>query len=119
MESLKWSNGEKCLRTKREVKNTINRNIDCYDINTLQTIENGAYSSSLNYDENTWDILNQDIYNGFKRENRREELDFKISNRQMVQQIGYNPFMANNNYIDDISNRDKFLKPLNTNLDNI
>jgi hypothetical protein len=32
----------------------------------------------------------------------------------MIQQIGVNPFLSQGNYIDDISVRDQFLKPINT-----
>ena len=32
----------------------------------------------------------------------------------MIQQIGFNPFLSNSNYADDISIRDNFLKPVNT-----
>ena len=32
----------------------------------------------------------------------------------MVQQIGFNPFLGQTNYADDIAIRDQFLKPINT-----
>lgn len=35
----------------------------------------------------------------------------------MVQQIGFNPFLGQTNYADDISVRDQFLKPINTTQD--
>jgi len=110
----KWSKGEPYERSKRQQYN-LNVETDTEKNNDyLKEIESSAYSSSLNYDENTWDILNQSIYNGFKRENKREELDFKIADRDLVQQIGFNPFLGNTNYIDDIQVRDQFLKPMNT-----
>lgn len=106
----KWTKGEPYERSRRK---QINKNED--DIcDNIKQIENSAYTSSLNYDENTWDILNQSIYDGFKKENKREELDFKIADRELVQQIGYNPFLNNSSYINDIQIRDQFLKPLNT-----
>jgi hypothetical protein len=37
-----------------------------------------------------------------------------MAGRDMLQQIGFNPFLGQNNYIDDISVRDQFLKPVNT-----
>ena len=52
--------------------------------------------------------------NGFKVSNKREELDTKISGRDMVQQIGFNPFLGQTNYAEDISIRDQYLKPVNT-----
>jgi hypothetical protein len=78
-------------------------------------IEEHAYSTSLNHDENTWDILNQGLSgNGFKVSNKREELDTKISDRDMIQQIGFNPFLGESSYVNDITIRDQFLKPINT-----
>ena len=78
-------------------------------------METSAYTSSLNHDENTWDILNQTASgSGFKVSNKREELDTKISDRELVQQIGFNPFLGDTNYVNDIGIRDQFLKPVNT-----
>ena len=78
-----------------------------------KNMEKSAYSSSLNHDENTWDILNQSV-NGFKVSNKREEMDTKMADRGLTQQIGFNPFLDNNSYINDIAIRDQFLKPINT-----
>jgi hypothetical protein len=46
--------------------------------------------------------------------NKREELDSKIAGRDMVQQIGFNPFLGQTNYAEDITIRDQYLKPVNT-----
>lgn len=117
----KWSKGESYSQSKRKAKNEylypVEDEIDkAYEFS--KETEQSAYTSSLNYDENTWDILNQSIYNqGFRQSNKREELHDKIANRELVQQIGYNPFLSNqnpNNYVEDISIRDQFLKPINT-----
>lgn len=81
-------------------------------------MEESAYTTSLNHDENTWDILNQSAANsGFKISNKREELDTKISDRDLVQQIGFNPFLGETNYVNDIGIRDQFMKPINTTSD--
>ena len=32
----------------------------------------------------------------------------------MIHQIGFNPFLGQTNYVDDISIRDQYLKPINT-----
>jgi hypothetical protein len=37
-----------------------------------------------------------------------------MADRELVQQIGNNPFLSETNYINDITIRDQFLKPLNT-----
>jgi len=106
----KWTKGEPYERSRRlkHVAEIENKQFS-------KELEQGAYTSSLNHDENTWDILNQSIANsGFKVSNKREELDYKIADRDLVQQCGFNPFLNENNYVNDISIRDQFLKPLNT-----
>jgi len=127
----KWTKGAPYAKSKRLVKNTNNQiqnynnsqpiseidlgNQEVYnDIEkSTKNAENSAYSISLNHDENTWDILNQGLYsNDFRQSSKREDLDNKISGRELVQQCGYNPFMENN-YADDIS---QFLQPQNSTL---
>ncbi len=108
----KWSNGIPYKKSKRMSKNDIIE--EDQDEIFSKNIEDSAYTTSLNHDENTWDILNQSIYNGFTQSSKREELDDKIANRQLVQQKGFNPFLNESNYVQDISNSDMYLKPINT-----
>lgn len=118
----KWTNGLPYERSRRlkHLAEMENKEIMEDSKAFSKQTENSAYTSALNYDENTWDILNQSSSGaGFKVSNKREELDSKISNRQLVQQIGFNPFLNENNYVNDISVRDEFLKPLNTSEDRI
>ena len=116
----KWTKGEPYERSRR-IKNN-----DCLDVETesleqfSKNTELDAYTSSLNHDENTWDILNQSLSGvGFKTSTKREELDFKIADRDLVQQRGNNPFLDDNNYVNDVSVHDQFLKPINTTQDRI
>jgi hypothetical protein len=109
----KWSNGIPYKKSKRFNKNDITEEEQTVEQDELfsRKVEESAYSTSLNHDENTWDILNQ----GFlKQSNKREALDDKIANRELVQQKGFNPFLNDSNYVDDISNSDMYLKPINT-----
>jgi hypothetical protein len=46
-------------------------------------------------------------------ETRREDLDTKISEREMIGQRGFNPFLQTS-YVNDVVARDMFLKPVNT-----
>jgi hypothetical protein len=108
----KWSNGIPYKKSKRVNKNDIIEQDQ--DEIFSKKIEESAYTTSLNHDENTWDILNQGIYNGFTQSSKREELHDKIANRQLVQQKGFNPFLNESNYVQDISNSDMYLKPINT-----
>jgi hypothetical protein len=120
----KWTRGEPYERSRRPIKQQPNHNTidnsDNPDEQFTYEISQSAYTTSLNHDENTWDILNQSIYNqGFRQSNKREDLDNKIATREMVQQIGFNPFLNQNAYVDDISVCDQFLKPMNTTQDRV
>lgn len=106
----KWTDGQPYERSRR-MKEIIKIENERFS----KEMESSAYTSSLHHDENTWDILNQSLAgSGFKVSNKREELGNKLANRDMVQQIGFNPFLGNNNYLEDIGVRDQFLKPVNT-----
>jgi hypothetical protein len=117
----KWTYGEsypKSIR-KQEVqpilKKTNNHENSTHETYGKEEESYGAYSASLYHDENTWDILNQGIYQeNFRQTNRREDLDDKMANRDLIQQIGYNPFLNQTNYVDDISIHDQYLKPQNS-----
>lgn len=109
----KWTDGKPYERSRR-MKHQIQMENEEFSKNMEKT----AYSSSLNHDENTWDILNQSHSgSGFKVSNKREEMGDKLANREMIQQIGFNPFLGQTNYVEDISIRDQFLKPINTHQD--
>ena len=125
----KWTQGEPYERSRRPLhtdsKNNHGNNgrLQEFSDSSLpehffsKEIEQSAYSTSLNHDENTWDILNQQSIHaqGFRQTNKREELHDKIASRDLVQQIGFNPFLNNTtNYVNDISIRDQFMKPVNT-----
>jgi len=106
----KWTDGQPYERTRR-----MKHQMQIENEQFSKTTETTAYTSALHHDENTWEILNQSLSgSGFKVSNKREELGDKLANREMVQQIGFNPFLGQTNYVDDISIRDQFLKPVNT-----
>jgi hypothetical protein len=108
----KWTNGQPYERSRRlkHVQEIENKEFS-------KELENSAYTTSLHHDENTWDILNNNLGDSIpftKISNKREELDLKMADRGLTQQIGFNPFLGENSYIDDICIRDQFLKPMNT-----
>lgn len=110
---FKWTDGQPYERSRR-----MKHQVELQNEKFSKDIESSAYTSSLNHDENTWDILNQTLSGvGFKVSNKREELGNKLADREMVQQIGFNPFLGQSNYAEDISIRDQFLKPVNTTQD--
>ena len=74
----KWVKGGTYQKSKRPItthdekkdESSINQ-IDLDQLNKDHQL--GAYTSSLNYDENTWDILNQSVsQNWFQNSNSRE-----------------------------------------------
>jgi hypothetical protein len=116
--NLKWSDGLPYERTPRYSKYKYVEEKQCVEDKQLKhQNETLAISSSLNYDESSWEILNQSLSgNGFKTSNKREEIGNRLASREMVQQIGFNPFLETN-YVEDVVNRDNFLKPMNTTRD--
>ena len=88
---LKWAHGEKCeksLRQKEEVKQG-------------DTIEQEFV---IHHEDN------------FK--NKKEICSERISDRDRISQGIANPFMVNNNYLDDLLNQDTFLRPRDSNMKN-
>ena len=54
--------------------------------------------------------------NGFRQiSNKREEANSKINDRYLIGQATQNPFMASNNYINDIEVQMNFLTPQRSN----
>jgi hypothetical protein len=92
----KWTKGEPYERSRRIFKEQPEKDNEKFN----KEIEQSAYATSLHHDENTWDILNQTLSgNGFKVSNKREEIDTKMADRDMIQQIGNNPFLSETNYL--------------------
>jgi len=91
-------------------------------------IENMAYTQSMQCDSTNWSDTNDIMFleHQFKlaSNNKREESYNKMAEREMVSQIGLNPFLhqnaeaeTQNSYIQDVINRDLFMKPVNTNIE--
>lgn len=106
---FKWSDGKEYERSRRLKR--VQAEQDQETKQYLREVESSAYSSSLYHDENTWDILNQ--LQGFQRKtsSKREDMDSKLANRDMVRQIGFNPFLGQSNYVDDIQVSSQYLTP--------
>jgi hypothetical protein len=51
-----------------------------------------------------------DNQTSFQRENKREDTYTKMSEREMIGQIGYNPFNPKNNYFENLIEHEKFIK---------
>jgi hypothetical protein len=83
--------------------NAINQSLADYNQN-----QNQNQDSDLINITNTMFSRNQNL-NG----TRREDIDCKMADREMLSQRGVNPFLQTS-YVNDIVTRDMFLKPINT-----
>lgn len=95
--SWKWSIGETYYKSPRPISEP--------EQNILEIpieVEENAIQQSLNG------------FDTIASRNKREELDNKISDRELLFQRGTNPFLQNTNYVDDVVARDHYLKPQNT-----
>jgi hypothetical protein len=101
----KWTLGEPYYKSAvKERATNVNPNATN---NSEYDSQQNAIKQSLDFD---FDIQPQ----GFTSVNIREELDDKMSGRELVQQRGANPFMQQTSYVNDIVVRDMYLKPANT-----
>ena len=105
----KWSKGVNYDRSKRINKESMDDNFN-------KIVEETAYTTSLNHDENTWEIMNNTLFDkGFVQNSKREDTDKKLSERQMMCQVNMNPYLTNNSYVQDLSVHDQYMKPVSTN----
>jgi hypothetical protein len=128
MKSWKWSTGEPYYKSARpEKKEQINTD-PSYEYDSQQNAINQSLAddSFFNQDShlNQESLLNQDsdlinITNSMFSRNqnssgtRREDIDTKMADRELLAQRGVNPFLQTS-YVNDIVTRDMFLKPINT-----
>jgi hypothetical protein len=116
----KWSNGEPYYKScKKEITNK--QDIDKEDSISKEKVLNDNDNENENIGENAiqHSLDGFDSFPTFSRNNNpnsyaREELDTKISDRELLFQRGINPYLPNNSYVNDVVTRDKFLKPQNT-----
>jgi len=115
----KWSTGEAYYKSARPEKNENQNHKQNYEQNYEQNYDSqmNAINQSLADYSNDSDLIN--ITNSMFSRNqnqsgtRREDIDFKMADRQMISQRGVNPFMQTS-YVNDVVARDMFLKPVNT-----
>lgn len=108
----KWSSGEKYKKTHR-----LNKVKDALSREELNNFAISAQKQSLLSENDIWSISSIPNDMNFKINNKKDDTSQKINEREMIGQIGMNPFMENN-YLNDISVQDMYLKPLNTTLEN-
>jgi hypothetical protein len=126
MNTWKWSTGEpyyKSARSRPENKETPNYEKEKeqgqtydYDYDSQKNAINQSLAddSFFNQDSDLINITNS-MFSRNQNSNgtRREDIDSKMADREMLAQRGVNPFLQTS-YVNDIVTRDIFLKPINT-----
>jgi hypothetical protein len=117
MNTWKWSTGEAYYKSARPEKQEKQEKQSIeyeYDSQTNAINQSLADDSFFNQDSDLIDITNSMFSrNQNSSGTRRETLDTKMADRQMIAQRGVNPFLQSS-YVNDIVTRDMFLKPINT-----
>lgn len=111
----KWSTGEPYYKSARPEKDERQHDVDInYDSQRNAINQSLADDSFLNQDSDLINITNSMFSrNQNASGTRREDLDTKIADREMIAQRGVNPFLQTS-YVNDVVARDMFLKPINT-----
>jgi len=120
MNHWKWSKGEPYYKSARPERQEKEKE-QTYDTNDLEyDSQKNAINQSLaedlftNPDNELLSITNSMFSrNQNAQGTRREDLDVKMADRELVTQRGVNPFLQTS-YVNDIVTRDMFLKPINT-----
>ena len=98
---FKWSNGEKYERSYPEDKRKIENN------KLKKSMEEEIIEDHKDRFENI--AIREEI------RNKGEENAERLNGRELQFQGNMNPFLEGSNYIEDITNRDNFLRPVNSN----
>ena len=116
----KWTNGEKCEKSPRQQIHREQRQSQTqinYDDEDPGKMSQLALQQSLLSENDIWSLEEQQIFvNPDKPMNKREDTYNKMAEREMVGQIGMNPFMQRN-YLEDVMVQENFLKPINASLE--
>lgn len=103
-----WTDGSKPERSKR-------RPDQHYNINTSsssETINKEQLSTTpLQCIPSSLETPFHSVDSFSPHENIRESSHLRIAEREMISQIGRNPFFSSSSYADNVEIQDKFLKP--------
>jgi len=105
MRELVWSNGPKpdrSSRADRPSEATVQRD----DHQESRKHEEGAVMTALEFG---------DPLSGFRVCNScRDDANAKIGERELIGRVSYNPFMAEDTYLEDLTVEDSLLRPRNS-----
>jgi len=114
----KWTNGEKYEKSPRQPRHVqqSQTKID-YDDEDPSKMSQLALQQALLSENDVWSLEEQQVFvNPDKPMNKREDTYNRMAEREMVGQIGMNPFMQRN-YLEDVIVQENFLKPVSTSLE--
>uniref|UniRef100_A0A6C0F4X3 Uncharacterized protein n=1 Tax=viral metagenome TaxID=1070528 RepID=A0A6C0F4X3_9ZZZZ len=124
MKEWKWSNGDIYEKSPRIFKQCsgeteVIKTQDYYN-NIVVDNRGSALQQSLEMFDGITSLGNDQtpafLYTPVEL-NKRESSYNKIADRDMFMQVGANPFLQNNNYVNDILVQDRFLKPVSTSME--
>ena len=99
---------------EKEIERNLNSANNFYNKFTEETTEETTEEKNQS-NMNLINFRNSIEVNVESRNNNREILEKRLNNRDKMANGWVNPFLPTNQYLEDISNEDKFLRPKNTN----
>lgn len=113
----KWTHGEKYEKSPRQPRGGQSQTQINYDDEDPSKTAQLAFQQALLSENDVWSLEEQQVFvNPEKPMNKREDTYNRMAEREMVGQIGMNPFMQRN-YLEDVMIQDNFLKPISTSLE--
>ena len=109
----KWSNGSFNHQSSRYVSKEHLGGDEKENENEKEGIRQGEREGQGQGQDRGQDTENN-VNSSFMDLNTREQLDSKITTRELMLHSGNNPFFSEQTYIQDVVNRDLYLKPINT-----
>lgn len=118
----KWSNGEVCERSPRirRVVNPEQSQTTTHQMETTTSVKNvdfNAHKQSLLSENDIWNMDGVQFIQEEQPLNKREDTYNKMSEREMVSQIGQNPFLPGGDYLNGVMVHEQYLKPLSTSVE--
>ena len=114
----KWTHGERYEKSARRVNRPVSQFASQinYEDESKQNSQI-AFQQALLSENDVWSLEEQQVFvSQDKPMNKREDTYNRMAEREMVGQIGMNPFM-NRNYLEDVMVQENFLKPVSTSLE--
>lgn len=114
----KWTFGpnyQKSARINKRYNENENENDNINKV--TENMPNLAIQQSMLSENDVWSLEEQQVFIKIDNPlNKREDTYNRMATREMIGQIGMNPF-SNNNYLSDVITQDNFLKPISTSLE--